>query len=116
LLDLYDEDIKRLADVYARMNYMCLHTRNSKRALVDLGHRISDEFTKAGFIVNVDMSPCAVIMPNGRSGSPEVEVIGKMDDPYNEKQYDHAKKKSEVQKARDRGEKYLGVKQLPTGE
>jgi len=115
-LDLYDHEIVKVANAYAACNYMAMNTRNTPEAIRELGLRIQDAFLKAGFLVNVDMAPCLILLPNGRTSSPQVEIIGRVDDPYTDKEFDHDEKRSEVLKSRDRGEKYLGLKELPGAE
>ena len=95
---------------------MAMHTRNTPEAIRELGMRIQDTFLKAGFLVNVDMAPCLILLPNGRTNSPLVEYIGRVDDPYGDKEFDHDEKQSEVLKSKARGEKYLGLKNLPGAE
>ena len=66
---------------------------------------------KAGFLVNVDMAPCLVLLPNGRTDSPLVEIIGRVDDPFSEKEFDHDEKGFEVRDSKVKGEKYRGDKE-----
>lgn len=108
--DQYDEEIVKIAKVYAWMNDTASRTRNTQENLQEFGKRIQDEFNKIGMLVNVDMTPAAIINPaTGQGGSPIVEIIGRADDPFNEKQYDHDRKRAEVLRSREHGVKYDGL-------
>lgn len=110
-LDLYDWEIQKVANAFAECNAMAMSTRNTQQNVRELGLRIQDTFLRVGFLVNVDMAPCLILLPNGRTGSPEVEIIGRVDDPFNDKGFDHDEKRFEVQDAVARGEKYRGDKE-----
>ena len=110
-LDLYDWEIQKVADAYAECNAMAMRTRNTQAAIRELGMRIQDVFLKAGFLVNVDMAPCLIMLPSGRTSGPSVEIIGRISDPYSEKEFDHNEKEFEVKDSVARGEKYRGDKE-----
>jgi hypothetical protein len=81
-LDLYDWEIQNAAAAFAACNALAMETRNTPDQIRELGMRIQDIFLKAGFLVNVDMAPCLLLLPNGRTASPQVEIIGRVNDPY----------------------------------
>ena len=110
-LDLYDWEIQKVAEAYAECQYLVANTRNTPDKVREAGLRIQDIFTKHGFLVNVDMAPCLILLPNGRTGSPQVEIIGRVDDPYSEREFDHDEKRFEVLDSKAKGEKYRGDKE-----
>lgn len=110
-LDLYDHEMKKIADVYGKLTALAGRMPNSKRGIEEFAKIILDEFHKAGFIVSVDMSACGIINPKtGRSHSPEIEVIGRLDDPFSMNEIDHDKRRFEVIDGNAYGEKYRGEK------
>lgn len=110
-LDLYDWEIQNAAAAFAAANAVCAVTRSTEANIRETGKRIQDIFLKAGFLVNVDMAPCLILLPNGRTDGPLVEIIGRVDDPYSEKEFDHDEKKFEVLDSKVKGEKYRGDKE-----
>ena len=110
-LDLYDWEIQNVAAAYAAANHLCMNTRATADNIRETGLRIQEIFVKAGFLVNVDMAPCLILKPNGLTDSPKVEIIGRVDDPYGDKEFDHDEKGFEVRDSKQRGEKYRGDKE-----
>lgn len=111
-IDLYDEEIVAVTNLMMELNEMARRTRNTPVALRDFGKRIQDMFYKAGFIVNVDLSAAGLINPQtGRSFPPDVEILARVDDHTNTKEFDHDKKRFEVLDSKEKGEKYRGLKE-----
>jgi len=110
-LDLYDHEMKTVADVYAKLNVVAMRMPNTKRGIEEFAKIALDEFHKAGFIVAIDMSAVGIINPKtGRSHSPEIEVIGRIDDPFSMNEIDHDKKRFEVIDGNAYGERFRGEK------
>lgn len=106
--DLYDWEIQKCAKAFAECSYLCANTRATINNVKEVGKRIQDIFEKQGFMVSVDMSPCLILLPNGRTDGPKVEIIGFVNDPEDKQEFDHDEKQFEVLDSRTRGEKYRG--------
>lgn len=114
--DLYDWEIQKAAAVYWKHHAMIQQgIPNTPAAVKEFGKRIQDDYYKAGFLVNVDMTPCAIINPSSKGGvmsyPPEVEIIGYVNDPEDKQEFDHDEKRFEVLDSRSKGEKYRGDKE-----
>lgn len=111
-LDMYDHEIVKVTHIMMEMNELAGQTRNTPTALRDFGKRIQDRFYQAGFVVNVDLSACGLINPKtGRTFPPDVEILARVDDKTNTKEFDHDEKRFEVLASKERGEKYRGLKE-----
>lgn len=111
-IDLYDFEMKKIADVYGELTVMLERgVPNTDRGIKEFTSRAADLFHKAGFIVTIDASACKLMNPKtGRSYSPEIEVVGRVEDPFSMTEIDHDKKRFEVIDANAYGEKYRGEK------
>ena len=108
-LDLQDDEIMTVTEIMMEMNELARSTRNTPTALRDFGKRIQDRFYQAGFVVNVDLSAAGLLNPKtGRSFPPDVEIIARVEDPTNVKEFDHDRKRHAVLRSKEMGVKYDG--------
>lgn len=120
--DLYDYEIAQIGEIWKRLNEAWMHKPNNKANLQEFAKVATDEFLKAGFVVNVQWENTLIMVPNinapgGMAPMPvTIEVLGRSGvNKFNEKQeghelFDHERKRDEVLKSKERGEAYLGQK------
>ena len=112
-LDLYDREIAAATNVMMEMNKYASRMRNTPDNLREFGKRCQDAFYQIGLVANVDLSKCTIIDPKtGRTYPPEIQIIARVDDPGNYKEFDHDEKRFEVIDAKARGEdRYRGIRE-----
>lgn len=102
MINLYDEEIPKVGEVAYRLNQLWKETarhinmQNTKETSMKVGEwhkRAIGEFEKAGFIVEVDMTPIYADQP------PIVSIVDRVEKVV----FDHEKKAYEVKKSRNRG-------------
>ena len=102
MINLYDEEVKRVGKVAYKANQAWRETartldlKNQKDTSTKVGEwhkRTVNEFEAAGFIVEVDVSPIYADMP------PSISIVDRTEKVV----FDHEKKSYEVKKSRDKG-------------
>jgi len=101
LSDLYDEDIKRIGELYSEMLDKFAHKTNNPQNISEMCKWGEDKFRSAGYNVGFDLQGILLGM------APTLVIRGKIS---HDTDFDHDKKRFEVLRANDRGEKYLGQK------
>ena len=104
LADLYDYEIAVIDKIGRELAHKFSHRSSTVANLEELVKTAHAAFLKEGFIVEVDTAKCLIL-----NEPPEVMIIGKVPD-HNDHHHgmDHSRKRSEVLKARETGESYLG--------
>lgn len=105
IIDLYDEDIGVLGEIWADMQMRFSRKANTIENLAELEKRTVDECFKAGLVVRVHTSECLMGI-----GPVTIEPIGRLAKAH-DGYYDHERKRSEVLLSKDKGEKFLGEKE-----
>jgi len=102
MINLYDEELPKVGKAAHTMNELWKETarhidlRNQKESsqkITEWHKRAIGEFERAGFVVEVDMTPIYADMP------PTISIV----DRTNKVIFDHEKKGWEVKKSRDKG-------------
>ncbi len=100
--ELTDDEIKQVIgvvnDIRLRYSTKAFTLANLEALRDEILHRMAN----IGVLVSVDVATCL----NGEP--PTVEIVGKVGDAGFQKEFDHEKKRYEVNKAIERGEDYLG--------
>ncbi len=102
IADLYDEDIKKVGELWNDVLQRFAHRSNSQANLAEMAKYAEHKFLEKGFVVAVDVSPALLDEP------PIITVRGKIE---GFEEFDHERKGWEVNKANDKGEKFLGQKE-----
>lgn len=102
IINLYDEELPRVGEVAYSINQLWKETArhldlfNSKESSIKLGEfhkKAVGAFEKAGFIVEVDITPIYMDQP------PSISIVDRVDTI----DFDHEKKAHEIKKSRDKG-------------
>lgn len=116
MADLYDEDIKAIGEIWKGLNDEWSRKPNTKANLQEFAKVGHERFLKAGFVVNIMWENTLIVNPATMQLYPiEIEVLGRAGKSYGEivdgfELMDHERKRDEVLKANERGEKFLGQK------
>jgi len=113
--DLYDHEIAKIGPIWRKLMDEFSRKSNTKENLNELARRATDEFMKAGLVIEVNVSPSLIFNPlTNQYGSPEIVILGRVPGSHFEEEgvpmLDHERKRDEVLKSRERGEDYLGQK------
>jgi hypothetical protein len=104
IINLYDEELPKVGKAAFIMNELWKETarhidlrnhKESSQKITEWHKRAIGEFEKAGFVVEVDMTPIYMDMP------PTISIV----DRVNRVIFDHEKKSYEVKKSRNKGGK-----------
>ncbi len=105
--DLYDWEIQKISLIWMDLQRDWMKRPNTRQNLTQFAAVAHDEFLKAGFVVVVAWENTLMVNPTTMQPFPiTIEVLGRIDSS----EYDHERKQSEVIKANERGEKFLGQK------
>lgn len=105
IIDLYDEDVAVLGEIWTDMQTRFSRKANSMENLAELEKRTVDECFKAGLVVRVHTSECLMGI-----GPVTIEPVGRVN-ALHDGFYDHERKRSEVLLSKDKGEEFLGQKE-----
>lgn len=111
MVNLYDYEIVAIGqvshDIANKFSKRTWSSGDQVIALMDEIEKYSvDAFQKIGFLVQVDPTPLIA------NGEPSITIMGRL----SESEFDYDRKKWEVLKARDKGQRVLGEDKNPTGK
>lgn len=118
--DLYDYEMAAIGKIWVKLNQDWSRRANDRNTLQEFAKNATDEFLKAGFVVNVQWENTLIVVPDitapgGVKPLPvTIEVLGRAGiNQHNIKDagfelMDHERKRDEVLKSKERGEDFLG--------
>ncbi|MDE2100437.1 MAG: hypothetical protein KGL39_24505 [Patescibacteria group bacterium] len=119
LPDLYDEEITKAGQALLKINQEFMHMLATPKAYEELQKRVHDEFFKIGLVARVDI-PTYIVEGSDNEPvvkAPTIEIVGRVPGSSLSvteeglQLFDHERKRHEVIKSRERGEKILGEKE-----
>jgi hypothetical protein len=111
IADLYDHEVATVDRIGKEIAHKFSHRTATFENLEELVKFAHGRFLEEGFIVEVDTAKCLVL-----GEAPEIMIIGKVPGHDDHKHgFDHERKRHEVLKSKDTGEKYLGQRKAMGG-
>ena len=118
MAELYDAEVKEIAAIWNSLNREWSSKPNTRENLQEFAKVGNDAFLKAGFVVNIMWENTLIINPATMQAYPiEIEILGRVTGmtgggvlEEGHVLMDHERKRDEVLKANERGERFFGQK------